>query len=180
MAIVETMTSVFASNPVFAGGVGTLAVGSLNATSQGALNLGSGSVGGDLVAASNGGLVTQTGALSVTGNTSVAAGNAGIDLSNAANSWGGSVALSNSGAGSVALSDSGALLLAGVNVGSGPLSLTAGGPITQGAAITQTGAGAVSINAGASDITLVNAGNNFAGAVGLTGATVQIVDQNAP
>jgi len=54
---------------------------------------------------------------------------------------------------------------------------------TSGGAVSQTGPlvvnGTTTINAGANPITLTNGGNNFVGAVNLTGGTTQITDANA-
>jgi len=75
-----------------------LAIGSLNATSGGPLNLGRGTISGTLVATSNGNAITETGGLTVGGAATITAGAAPIAL-NSANDFQGVVTLSNSGAG---------------------------------------------------------------------------------
>jgi hypothetical protein len=65
----------------------------LRLTSHGALNLGQGTVGGRLLAASNGGDVTQAGALVVNGGTDIAAGTGRIGLSDTGNRFSGQVQL---------------------------------------------------------------------------------------
>jgi hypothetical protein len=80
--------------------LGTVNVGGIfNVTSTGALSFGSTTVGGNLVAASNGGAISQTATLNITGTSSFTAGAATIDLSTngSSNSFGGAVSLSNSG-----------------------------------------------------------------------------------
>ncbi len=58
--------------------LGTLSTGNLTATSTGALNLGSGTVGGNLAATSNNGAIGQTGALHVTGSSTINADSGAI------------------------------------------------------------------------------------------------------
>lgn len=56
-----------------------------------------------------------------------------------------------------------------VSVGSGTLTIQAGGAVTQSGVITQSaGGGAVSVTAGANAITLADSSNNFTGAVSLS------------
>ncbi|MBX3604130.1 MAG: filamentous hemagglutinin N-terminal domain-containing protein [Piscinibacter sp.] len=127
-----------------------------------------------------GGAITQSGALSVAGSTQVNGGANAITLSNAGNQLQGTVGLSNSGANDVVLTNDRATQLGTVSVGSGALSITAAGALTQLGALTQSaGAGAVTLAAGSNPITLTQAGNDFVGAVALTGAAVQLNDQNA-
>ena len=161
---------------------GTTALSSLMVSGTGALALPATTVTGN-VTATMAGALTQTGALIVPGNSSFSAGANPITLNNAANNFTGTVALSNSGANNVALTDVNALALAASSVGSGTLSVTASGAITQtGAVVQAAGAGTASFSAGAGPITLNNAANNFTGAVGLSNSganNVALTDVNA-
>jgi hypothetical protein len=107
--------------------------------------------------------------VAVGGTAAFNAGANAITLATGSNDFGGPVSLANSGANNVALTDATALVLGPSNVGSGLLTITAGGPITQGGALVQApGAGAASFVAGANAIFLSNPGNNFTGAVALS------------
>jgi filamentous hemagglutinin family protein len=143
-----------------------------------ALNLATSSVGtGTLTVTTTGvgSTISQLGGTTITqaalaGKASFNAGANAITLFNAGNSFTGSVKLTNT-AGDVQLQNGGALSLDNVSVGTGILTVQAGGAITQavGATIAQAaGAGTASFNAGANAITLFNAGNSFTGSVGLT------------
>ncbi|RAN82218.1 hypothetical protein B5P43_11205, partial [Bacillus sp. SRB_336] len=172
--------------------LGTLATGALTAISDGALNLGSGTVTGNLAATSNNGAIGQAGALHVTGSSTINAGSASIALTNVNNDFGGAVNLTG---GTTQITDANALSLGtlatgaltavshgGLDLGSGTVTgnLTAtsnNGAISQGGALGVTGTSAV--NAGSAVITLTNTGNDFAGAVNLAGGTTQITDANA-
>ncbi len=137
-----------------------------------ALWLGGSTISGDLNVTA-GGDVTQTGGLTVTGATTVNAGSHNISLWNTANNFGGAVTLTGN---NVALRDANDLTLGISNVG-GYLSVLAGGAVTQSGALTVTGV--TSINAGAYDITLNNAANDFTGKVSLAGRNVTLRDGNA-
>src|SRR5690606_32553467 len=67
--------------------LGDLDVASLEATSHGALDLGQGSIAGDLVARSNGGAIGQSGALSVGGTSTLDADGGNITLADAGNDF---------------------------------------------------------------------------------------------
>ena len=171
--------------------LGTLDVGSLTVDSQGALDLGSGTVAGALVVDSNGGAITQSGALSVGGTGTIDAGTAAIALSDAGNDFAGTVSLAG---GAVAINDANALSLGTLAVGSleatsrGALDLGSGtvsgvlvagsngGAITQSGALLVGGTGTIDADSGA--VTLAHAGNDFGGAVSLTGGAVSIRDAN--
>lgn len=136
--------------------------------------------------------VTQTGAVTVSGTTSIDAGAASITLSDAGNDFAGVVNLTG---GAVFIGDANALNLGAVSVGSlsatstGALNLgygTVAGDLTadsHGGAISQSGAlsvaGASSMDAASGNIALGNAGNDFQGVVDLAGGTVSIRDANA-
>jgi fibronectin-binding autotransporter adhesin len=137
------------------------------------------------------GAITQTGALNVTGASTINAGTNAITLANAGNNFIGVVNLTG---GATSIRDANLLTLGTLNTGA----LTVHEPRRaepgqrraaslmrhqQRRAITQTGAltvaGASTVNAGAGNITLTNAGNNFNGALSLTGGKTTIMDANA-
>jgi filamentous hemagglutinin family protein len=163
-----------------------------NVSTGGALNLGSMWVGRSFVALSGTGGITQTGELWAGGTSSIDAGTGDITLTNAGNDFNGTVNLAG---GNVTVRASDALALGTLAVDAltarsqGALGLgqgVVGGDLSassQGGAIIQAGAlsvgGASSIDAGTGDITLTQAGNDFVGAVDLTGGAVAIADANA-
>jgi fibronectin-binding autotransporter adhesin len=129
--------------------------------------------------------ITQTAtAITVGGNAIISGGAGVITLNDAGNDFQGTVALSNSGANNVAVTDTNAIVLGTVAVGTGSLTVNAGGSITQSGVttITQTAAaGVASFTTGGAVIALTNA-NDFTGAVALanTGANnVAVTDTNA-
>src|SRR5262249_43778718 len=116
-------------------------------------------------------------ALSLGGASSFSANNT-ITLTNRTNTFTGAVALNS---GNAALRASGAVVLAASNVG-GPLSVTTSGlasdSISQTGAIT--GGSAATFDAGAANITLTNANNDFASlSLFSTGSAVSVTDTNA-
>ncbi|WP_338846413.1 filamentous hemagglutinin N-terminal domain-containing protein [Massilia sp. W12] len=128
-----------------------------------------------------GGALSQSGAMSVGGSSTITAGANSVDLSQA-NSLTGALTLSNSGPNDVSINTAGKLEIASLNLGSGKLSLSSTGEIKQSGAITQSGAGAVSISAGANPITLEHADNEFLGSVKLSnsgGNAVALRDKNS-
>jgi hypothetical protein len=172
--------------------LGTLSIagGNLTAISTGAMDLGVGTVGGDLSANSNGGAITQTGALAIGGTSNINAGANSITLTDASNNFSGAVSLANTGVNDVAITDANALTLGTLNIAAGNLTAISTGAMNLGAgtvggilsansnggAITQSGAlvivGTSDINAGANSITLTNASNDFGGAVSLANTGV--------
>ncbi|MGB5939775.1 MAG: filamentous hemagglutinin N-terminal domain-containing protein [Rhodanobacter sp.] len=117
--------------------LGTLATGALTAVSHGALNLGAGSIGGNLAATSNNGAISQTGALNVSGTSNLNAGNGAITLSNAGNHFAGAMTLAGAG---VQVVDAGNLTVAALTNGAnGAVSLVAGGTLTLPAGAINTG-----------------------------------------
>jgi filamentous hemagglutinin family protein len=173
--------------------LGSLATGSLTATSTGALNLGSGTVTGALTAQSNGGAITQstTNALTVTGTSVLDAGAAAITLTTAGNHFGQAVSLTG---GTTQIADSGALTLGTLATGaltvnsSGALNLgrgtvtgalvatSNGGAISQSTTNGLSVTGTTGLNAGAGAITLTTADNDFGQAVTLTGGATSITN----
>jgi hypothetical protein len=106
-----------------------------------------------------------------------------ISLTSALNDFTGAVSLNNSGANNVAITDSNAIVLGGSSLGTGTLTVTAGGTITQTGPIVQAaGAGqATFVTAGGSAITLTNSSNDFTGPVDLDSGTaaIAITDANS-
>ena len=101
--------------------LGALNTGALTVLDTGALNLGSGSVGGALSAMSNGGSMTQTGAIGISGASNLNAGTGSITLT-AANDFGGSVTALATG---ITLTEVNTLTPASINAGAGSVRLTA-------------------------------------------------------
>ncbi|MEA9557974.1 filamentous hemagglutinin N-terminal domain-containing protein [Xanthomonas nasturtii] len=125
--------------------LGTLATGNLTATSSGALNLGNGAVTGALSATSNGGQISQTGALTVNGTSTLDSGNGGTALSDSGNDFVGALTLTGNG---IAVRDANALTIVGLTNGSnGAITLTAGGALNLPAQAIATGTGALSLSA---------------------------------
>ena len=176
--------------------LGALAItGNLTARSNGVLNLGQGTIGGNL-SGDNGGIaasaITQTGALTVTGTTLISAGANLITLNQANNDFAGAVSLTGT---ATQITDKNALTLGTLNTANlqadsnGALNLGQGlitgtlnaasnnNPITQTGALIVTGAATVS--AGTSTISLPNTGNDFQGVTTFTGSNVQLTDSSA-
>ncbi|WP_432654115.1 beta strand repeat-containing protein [Xanthomonas citri] len=109
--------------------LGTLNTGDLQVRNSGALNLGVGLVNGDLDAASNGGGVTQSGALTVTGSTRINSGGAAIALTDADNDFQAAVSLSG---GTASVRDRNALVLGNLDVDALEVASGAGLDLGQG------------------------------------------------
>ena len=138
-----------------------------------ALNLGASAIKGNL-SIDSGALTQATGAtLTAAGETSLNANGANVILGNAGNDFT-TIAVNN--AVDVTLTDRNALNLASSSIG-GNLNILAGG-ISQSAASALTVAGSSTLNAGAGDVVLNNAGNDFIGPVGATGLDVTLYDKN--
>ncbi|MCC5090870.1 filamentous hemagglutinin N-terminal domain-containing protein [Xanthomonas campestris] len=170
--------------------LGTIDTGALELRSNGALNLGSGRAA-SLIASSNGDAISQSGALAIAGDSSFDAGANTIRLTNAGNDFAGAVSLSG---GATEVVDASALRMGTLNTGA--LTLASGGALTLGTgtvngalvanangAVDQNGAltvaGTSGLEAGTSAIALIDAGNDFGGAVSLSGGDTQIVDRTA-
>jgi autotransporter-associated beta strand protein len=152
---------------------GTLTFNSLDATSQGGITLGTGTLTGSLTARALGGTVTQAaGGLTVAGNVTLQA-SAGITLGDAGNRFGGTVTVS----GAATTLTNGAALRLGTSSVSGNLVVTSSGALTQVGTLTVSGTSA--FDAGSGDITLTLGGNAFGGAVALRGGTAQITTGSA-
>ncbi|MBZ3349327.1 filamentous hemagglutinin N-terminal domain-containing protein [Xanthomonas perforans] len=109
--------------------LGTLNTGNLQVRNSGALNLGVGLVNGDLDAASNGGAVTQSGALTVTGSTRINSSGAAIALTDADNDFQAAVSLSG---GAASVRDRNALVLGNLEVDALDVASGAGLDLGQG------------------------------------------------
>jgi hypothetical protein len=139
-----------------------------------ALVLGASTVSGTL-GVTTGGAITQSGALSVNGSATFAAG-AGNDitLSNASNDF--STVKITSGR-NVALGDANALIL-GASTVSGTLDVATGGAITQSGALSVNGSATFAAGS-ANDITLANTSNDFSAVKIASGRNVSLADANA-
>ena len=171
MATDLTTTTTAAGTTTF----GATTIGNnLSVTSAGSTTLGATSVGNNL-SVTSAGAVTQTGALVVTGTTGITATGFGVTLVNAANDFGGTVAIQG---GATSVTDKNALTLGtlatggltvvntgALNLGSGSVAGTLnaasnGGTITQAAGgLTVTDA--TTVTAGGGNVTLNNASNDF-------------------
>ncbi len=150
-------------------------------TNAGLLSLGTSSVGSGTLTLTGVG-VTQTGAITQATSAGAATINAGagpITLTNSGNTFTGSVSLINSGANNIALQNSGSLTLGTSTVGTGTLSLTSGGAITQTGILTQpTLAGVITLAStiADSDFDLSTAANNISGNITFGGTLANIRD----
>ncbi|MCD9032418.1 filamentous hemagglutinin N-terminal domain-containing protein [Luteimonas sp. Y-2-2-4F] len=171
--------------------LGVLDTGALTATSGGALNLGSGRVGGALTATSAQGGIGQSGALTVTGGAVLDAGGDAIALAQAENDFQGAVDLAG---GAVEIHDRDALTLGELDtgaltatsgdaldlghgrIGGALIATSAQGGIGQSGALEVAGTG--TFDAGTGAIALGQAGNRFAGALSLSaGDAVTVRDR---
>jgi outer membrane autotransporter protein len=107
-----------------------------------------------LTVSSGGQSVTQSGPVSVTGQTTIVAGTGTINLTNSGNDFGGQVVAAGSG---IALADVNALLVGVLNADLGVVSLSAGGIISQ---IGSVEAWTLNVTGG-DDVTLSNAANRI-------------------
>ncbi len=139
------------------GGLTIATPGSATLTHSSLLTIASANIGGTLTL-NAGTAINQSGAI-VAASLNASAANGTIVLSNAGNSFG-TLALTTAAGNDATVADSTAVVLAGATVG-GKLTLSAGGAITQSAAIHT---GQLSLATTAGDITLSNSGNTFGGA----------------
>ena len=153
----------------YTGAVSLATNGTGNATLTGvtgALDLGTVTVGGNLVTSSVGAL-TDSGALTVTGTSSftTTAGNAAITLDTATNALTGAITFAPNGTGAVTLVNNTATNLAASTLG-GALSVSSAGAITDSGALAVTGTSSFTTTAGNAALTL-DAASSYAGAVSL-------------
>ncbi|MCE2860444.1 MAG: hypothetical protein LW731_11475, partial [Oxalobacteraceae bacterium] len=158
--------------------------GHLDIAAVGAVSLGSATSAGTLTLQTNGN-VTQAGPLVVTGTATVDAGTGAVTLTDSANDFGSTLTLT---AASASIVDGvGGLALGDVRTTVGALSVQSDrGAITQaagGVIVTASDSSFTASLSGpgtaAADISLSNAGNNFAGTVDVDGAAVSVVDTGA-
>jgi hypothetical protein len=166
------------------------ASGNLTVAAIGALDLGISSVGGNLVANSSNGNVSQDGRLSVSGTSDIIAGTGNIQLTNASNTLlqpvnaaGQNVSLTAAGAltlgmidasGNLTLASAGALDLGTSTVGGSLMAKSANGNITQEGSLSVTGTS--QIFAGSGKIELNNSNNRLVRTVSASGAQVSLID----
>ena len=162
----------------FGGAVSVVSGNNVTLNDTGSIDLGASTISGNLSVTATAGSITDSGDLTVTGNSTFAANTLGssITLDRAGNAFTGSVAFASSGGlANVTIVDTTALDLQALTL-SGNLSVTAAG-------ITDSGAlsigGTTSLTAGSLNITLDDA-NNFGGAVSVvSGNNVILNDTNA-
>jgi hypothetical protein len=124
--------------------LGTLATGALTATSTGALNLGQGTVAGNLVAITSGGPILQSSGLTVTGTSNLNAGANAITLTDSGNSFAGALTLAGS---PIYINSASPFTLGPMNTSS----LTVSAPsISQSAPLTVSGTATFNSSAGPS------------------------------
>ncbi|MBT6601080.1 MAG: filamentous hemagglutinin N-terminal domain-containing protein, partial [Nitrospina sp.] len=139
----------------------------------GAIILGASTVSGTY-GITAGGAITDSGTQEITGVTTLAAGSGNdITLDTSTNNFAAAVVITSGN--NVAITDEDAIDLGAATV-SGTYGITAGGAVTDSG--TQEIAGATTISASGQDVTLDISTNNFAAAVGITGAAVTVVDEN--
>ncbi|MDX1901184.1 MAG: hypothetical protein SFW66_04150 [Gammaproteobacteria bacterium] len=160
---------------------GTVSITSGNNVSLNDINtlvLGAATVSGNYIVTMTGAL-TQTGAVSVAGNSNFSVGAGAITLTNTSNSFTGAVSLSNSGANAVSLTNNGNLILGTLGLGSAAVTLSSNsaGTITETGTITASGATTL-IAGAANDITLTGS-NDFGTVVVTSGKNVSLNDINA-
>lgn len=157
--ILDNSTNVFSGTPSFtSSGV----INDLVLVDNSAVDLPSLTLDGDLTIVSTG-VVTQVGALSVQGNTSIDANNNSIILTDAANDFVGDLTLQNAGVSNTAITDINNLNLATSNVGSGTLTITAGAISQSGPLVQSNNAGTATFTATTGDIALTNGANEITG-----------------
>ncbi|MCC8618641.1 filamentous hemagglutinin N-terminal domain-containing protein [Xanthomonas vesicatoria] len=135
--------------------LGTHNTGALTVTSNGALDLGQGTVNGALVASSASDGIVQTGALNITGTSTLNAGSSAITLNNANNDFAGAVTAAGSG---IVLVDRNDLQIASLQSGgNASVSLDAGGALQLPTSAIDVGTGALSLTARGGTLTTTHA-----------------------
>ena len=162
----------------FTGAVSVVSANNVLLRDTNAIDLGTSTVGGTLGVTANG-AITESGSLTVTGTTTLAAGAANnILLNNGNNDFIGAVVVTNGK--DVTLQDKNALKL-GTSTVSGGLIVNSNGAITQTGGSSVTVTGDTSLTTGATnDITLGSSNNDFGGAVSVTSSNnVTLRDKNS-
>lgn len=132
---------------------------------------------GDLSITTTGAAITQSGAATVVGLTSISAGARAITLTQS-NDFTGAVSLSNSGANAVAVIDANAIVIGTTSVGS-TFNVTANGTITQTGTISATtlttsSVGGTDLGTLTNTVTGFNATNTSSGAIALNNSTATL------
>ena len=153
-------------------GTTTITGANVAITDTNAIILGASTVSGTY-SVTAGGAVTNSGTQEITGVTTISASGHNVTLDTATNNFANEVRITGA---AVTVVDEDAINL-GASTVSGTYSVTAGGAVTQSGALAITGA--TTISASGHNVTLNTATNNFQGAVGITGATVAVVDAGA-
>ena len=125
--------------------------------------------------------ITQSGAITQAPGAGAATFNGGaaaITLTNSGNNFTGPVAANNTGANAIQITDAGALILGAVTTANN-LTIVAGGAVTQDTGTALDVDGTTSVTATGFAITLTNTGNDFGGAVSLTGQNVAVYDSTS-
>ncbi|WP_341909105.1 YDG domain-containing protein [Polaromonas sp. YR568] len=158
----------------FTGAVSVVSGRNVSLRDANAAVLGASTVSGTL-GVTTAGSITQTGALAVTGTTTLVAGAANnITLDNSGNNFA-TVAITSGN--NVSLTDSNALVL-GTSTISGTLGVNTAGAITQSGTVVATGATTLAAGTG-NNITLSTATNNFSSVSITSGNNVTLRDANA-
>ena len=167
-SITLDQSSTFTGAVSFASG-GTIA--GVTIKDSGAFDLAALTITGNLTVTA-GGAVTDSGTLVVPGTATISASGQAVTLDQTASNFG-TIAITGA---NVAVTDTNALILGAATV-SGTYAITAGGALTDSG--TQEITGATTISASGQAVTLDTSTNNFAAAVGITGANVAVTDEDA-
>ena len=160
------------SNNKFTSGVQIVRGGNTYLKSGSSLNLLGATITGNLTAVVDSGNLSQTGKLSVTGDSTLEATTGSIALADDTNSLGSKIKLNSSGA--AELVNSGAVtLVSGSSVGG--LTLTSGGNIGQTGAISVSGNSTLNLS-GSGNISLAQDGNDLGSIVTITGSNTPNID----
>ena len=166
------------------------ASGNLIVNSNGALDLGTSTVGGTLAAASANGNVSQDGPLSVTGTTDIMAGTGNISLANAGNTLvaavsaaGGQISLTDAlplilgtvdASGNLVVNSTGGLDLGKSTIGGNLVANSGNGNVSQDGALSVVGT--TDIVAGSGNVQLNNPANLLANTVTTSGQQVSLTN----
>ncbi len=151
---------------------GNIAWQEANAVTIGAVSANAGPTSSGALSITANGPITQSGVVTATGLTTLAAGGNDITLNNAANNFS-TVGITSSN--NVSLTDTNALVL-GASTVSGNLALTTGGVLSQSGALAVTGATSFTATAANTDILFDTQANNFGGAVSFGGTQTNLRD----
>ncbi|MFZ4638505.1 MAG: beta strand repeat-containing protein, partial [Pirellulales bacterium] len=164
------------------GGVVTINSGrNVTLNDTGAINLGASTISGNLAVTANGS-ITDSGALSIAGTTSLTAGSANDITLDAANNFGGAVSVASGK--NVTLNDTSAIDL-GASTISGNLTVTAGGAISSSGTVTAgnvsatTSAQGISLTLTADSVTAAAPGSISISQVGNQSVTVTSINSTA-